>query len=65
MVLWLGGLLVLLQLALTYAWPLQELFKTAPIDGHTWLFIGLLSVAIFVLVEIEKWAWRLAGIHRL
>jgi heme/copper-type cytochrome/quinol oxidase subunit 3 len=65
MVLWMGGLLVLLQVALTYAWPLQALFKTAPIDALAWLFIGLLSAAIFAVVEIEKWAWRLAGIHRL
>jgi magnesium-transporting ATPase (P-type) len=65
MVLWMAGLLVLLQLALTYAWPLQVMFKTAAIDGATWALIGALSIAVFALVELEKWVWRLAGLQRM
>ena len=48
------GVLLLFQLAFTYAGPMQHLFGTAALDAMTWLFILLLGSSVFFLVEAEK-----------
>ena len=48
-------LLVLLQLAYTYAYPMQMLFGSAALTLTTWLQIILVAASVFVLVELEKW----------
>jgi len=63
--LWVSGLLISLQLMLTYAPPLQLFFRTAAIDASAWGLIVLLSLGVFLLVEIEKALWRQAGVRRL
>lgn len=59
-----GGL-VLLQLAFTYAAPLQSLFRTVALDALAWVLILVLGLAMFLLVELEKWLLRLCGVQRL
>jgi magnesium-transporting ATPase (P-type) len=55
------GLALLLQLAFTYAPPMQLLFETAAIEARIWLHILPAAVTIYFIVEVEKWlvaAWR-------
>ncbi len=59
------GVLVVLQLALTYLPFLQGIFTTAAIGGVAWAFILLLGLLMFVAVEVEKLLWRRAGVTRM
>jgi len=52
------GVLVLLQVALTYLPWMQGLFGTAALDFLAWGRIALFGIALFAIVEIEK---RLLG----
>lgn len=45
---------VVLQVLFTYAPPLQYVFDTRNLDGESWGKIILLSVAVYLLVEAEK-----------
>lgn len=56
MALWMCTLLVTLQLAFTYAEPMQRVFATAPLDAASWLTIGAIGALKFLAVEAEK-AW--------
>lgn len=58
MVLWMGALLIILQLAFTYLAPMQRLFKTAALDGQSWLVIMGLSALLFLAVEAGKAVMR-------
>jgi len=60
-----AALLVLLQLAFTYAPPMQQLLSSAPLCSSSWAMIAALSLTVFAAVEIEKWAWRRAGLQRM
>jgi magnesium-transporting ATPase (P-type) len=60
-----AALLVLLQLAFTYAPPMQQLLSSAPLCASSWAMIAALSLTVFAAVEIEKWAWRRAGLQRM
>jgi magnesium-transporting ATPase (P-type) len=51
------AILVVVQLAFTYAPPANALFGTAPIDADEWLAIAALAAVLFLAVEAEK-AWR-------
>lgn len=48
------ALVILLQLAFTYAPPLQYLFASAPMDGYAWLRVIGVAFTVFLLVELEK-----------
>ncbi len=48
------GVLVVMQLAFTYAGPMQALFHTQGIDAGTWGRIVLVAASVLVLVEVEK-----------
>jgi P-type Ca2+ transporter type 2C len=48
------GLLILLQLLLTYVPFMNELFSTAPIAASLWLYPLLGGSIVFFLVELEK-----------
>ncbi|MGQ0599196.1 cation-translocating P-type ATPase [Aquabacterium sp.] len=54
--LWMCAVLILLQLAFTYAEPMQAVFATAPLDIASWAVIGLIGLIKFLAVEVEK-AW--------
>ncbi|KAF1857658.1 hypothetical protein Lal_00013126 [Lupinus albus] len=56
---WLSiAVMTLLQLAFTYAPPLQSLFGTAPVGVTAWAAMAAVGVGLFVLMELEK---RLSG----
>ncbi|MCY1366884.1 hypothetical protein D9M69_537920 [compost metagenome] len=62
---WTGVITLVLQLLLTYAPPMQQLFGTAALDAPTWGVIVALAGGLFVAVEAEK-AWlRYRGVHRI
>ena len=48
------GITILFQLAFTYLPAMQKIFGSAAIDIAQWGWVLLLSVAIFVLVELRK-----------
>ncbi len=52
------GLVIVFQLAWTYTGPMQLLFGSAALSGWHWLVIVLAAIAIFLLVEAEKFVWR-------
>ncbi len=58
-------LLVLLQMLLTYAPPMQALFGTASLDVASWLRILGLAGGVFLAVELVKWVLRRRGVHRM
>lgn len=47
--------MILLQLSFTYVPFMNKLFHTAPIGADIWGFIVLYGIAIFFIVEIEKY----------
>ncbi|MFZ2391111.1 HAD-IC family P-type ATPase, partial [Rhodoferax sp.] len=51
---WGAGLMLALQLALTYWQPLASLFGTAPLDVRTWGEIIVVALVTMVIVEQEK-----------
>ncbi|MDO9095151.1 MAG: HAD-IC family P-type ATPase [Rubrivivax sp.] len=59
--LWMSALLIVLQLAFTYAPPLQRLFQTQALDGQSWLVIAGLSALLFLAVEAGKAVLRRRG----
>jgi len=63
--LWMGVLLVGLQLAFTYAPPLQALFQTTALDAMAWAVILGLGVLKFLAVEAEKAVLRRLGVTRM
>ncbi|WP_031386648.1 cation-transporting P-type ATPase [Desulfonatronum thiodismutans] len=60
-VLWSILVLVVLQLAFTYAPPMQFLFRTEGLGLGTWLRIFVFGIVLFLLVEGEKFLWRRSG----
>ena len=48
------ALMLALQMAFTYAPPLQRLFGTAPIGWADWARMAAAAAAVFLLVEAEK-----------
>jgi len=55
---WVSVCLIIFQLLFTYAPQMQLLFKTAPLDGLSWLVIASLGLVKFIAVELEKTVWR-------
>lgn len=54
--LWLGVfIMIVLQMLFTYVPVMNHFFGSAPISLNAWLRIFLIGVAIFVIIEIEKW----------
>ena len=59
------GVLIFLQLAFTYAPPLQHVFASEGLGWASWAVIIGLAVAKFLAVEAEKAFWRHRGVLRL
>jgi potassium/sodium efflux P-type ATPase len=51
---WGAGLMLALQLALTYWLPLASLFGTAPIGVRAWGEISVVGLTVIIIVELEK-----------
>ncbi len=62
---WVSVVLILLQIAFTYAPPMQALFKSTPLDAAAWALIVALSLGKFLAVEVEKAVLRRFGVQRL
>ncbi|NWF38104.1 cation-transporting P-type ATPase [Mariprofundus sp. NF] len=52
------GLLIIFQLLLTYAPPMQLMFGTADMSAAAWLRVVAVASSVLFLVEIEKWLLR-------
>ena len=63
--LWMGALLMGLQLLFTYSVPLQQVFQTAPLDLASWLMILALGLGLFVAVEAQKAVLRRLNVRSL
>jgi magnesium-transporting ATPase (P-type) len=63
--LWASVVLIVLQLAFTYAPPLQFMFRTVPLDAASWAVILGLGMVKFLAVEAEKAVLRRFGVQRL
>lgn len=48
-----------LQLAFVYLPFFNSLFHTHPLDATNWMLSGGVALAGFLVISIEKWAWRL------
>ena len=57
--------LILLQLAFTYASPMQQVFHSTSLDMLSWSVILGLGMLKFVAVEAEKALWRIGRIERM
>jgi len=57
------GICLLLQLLFTYAAPLQNVFGSVGMTLEEWLRVLLAGLALFVVVELEKWLVRRYRLH--
>jgi magnesium-transporting ATPase (P-type) len=48
------GILIVLQLGITYLPFMNVAFSTAPLEAKDWIFPFVLGVAVFLIVEVEK-----------
>lgn len=53
-----SGILILVQLAVTYVPFMNTLLGTEPIGLRYWLWPLLIGLSVFVIVELEKWLVR-------
>ncbi|MDE5414063.1 cation-transporting P-type ATPase [Alkalihalobacterium chitinilyticum] len=53
-----AGLLIFIQLGVTYLPFMNTVLGTAPIPADYWIIPVLIGFAVFVIVEIEKWITR-------
>lgn len=54
-----SGLLILLQLSITYIPFMNNVFGTVQLPFNLWLYPLVFGFIIFIIVEIEKWVMRL------
>jgi ATPase, P-type (transporting), HAD superfamily, subfamily IC len=54
----------LLQLAFTYAPPMQALFETRSLTPGVWLAIGAASISVLIVIELEKTVLRIIRNNR-
>jgi hypothetical protein len=54
-----------LQGLFIYAPFMQEVFASRALSADSWLVVLALCAGMFLAVEVEKWLWRRAGVHRL
>lgn len=57
-VLYAVGLLIPVQLAFTYAGPMQVVFSTVAMDFDAWLRVVMIASTVLILVELEKLLFR-------
>jgi magnesium-transporting ATPase (P-type) len=53
-----AAVLIVFQIAFTYASPMQLLFHTTPLSAMQWAHIVTVASSLFFLVELEKWLVR-------
>jgi magnesium-transporting ATPase (P-type) len=57
-------IVVIFQMLFTYLPVMQHFFGTAPIEWDAWFRIIILSILLFVVVELEKWLIRFFKLDR-
>ena len=62
---WMCALLIVFQLLLTYAPPMQAVFQTAALDALSWAVILGLGLLKFLAVELEKAVLRRLNIRNM
>jgi Ca2+-transporting ATPase len=55
------GLVLVFQIAWTYAPPMHLLFGSSGLSASHWGLIWLAGIIIFLLIELEKFVWRRMG----
>ncbi len=53
-----SGILLILQICLTYLPAMNTVFGTTPIGGAYWFFPISIGILVFFVVELEKWILR-------
>ena len=53
-----SGLLVLLQIGVTYLPFMNTILGTVPIALEYWLIPIAIGISVFILIEVEKWITR-------
>lgn len=53
-----SGILIAVQLAVTYVPFMNFLLGTVPLEAQNWLWPLVIGVSVFVIVELEKWIVR-------
>lgn len=53
------GIVIILQIGFTYLPFMQEVFSTRSIPVSEWFVITIISIIIFLIIELEKWILRL------
>ncbi len=53
-----SGILIAVQLGVTYLPVMNLLLGTVPLAAHHWISPIAIGTSVFVIVEIEKWLWR-------
>lgn len=59
------AILAVVQGLFIYAPWMQAVFASQPLGLASWLTVLTLCAAMFLVVELTKWIWRRAGLHRL
>lgn len=59
-----GAIMVLLQLGITYLPFMNRVFGTTPLALRDWTWPLLLGLAVFTVVEFEKWVMRMIDVYR-
>lgn len=63
-IVWLIGLMLVLQSAMTYVPWFQQVFETAALPWQAWARMGLVSLVLLLFVEAEKaWSQRRSAPH--
>jgi len=53
-----SGILILVQIGITYLPFMNTILGTVPIDAEYWVIPVVIGVVVFIAVEIEKWITR-------
>lgn len=59
-----SGILIAMQLSVSYIPFMNEVLDTCPISFADWKYPVLLGIVIFIIVEIEKFVMRRIDIHK-
>ncbi|MDU1890246.1 MAG: cation-transporting P-type ATPase [Dysgonomonas sp.] len=60
-----SGLLIVLQLGITYIPFMNNVFGTYPLEAHYWLYPLIMGVVVFFVVELEKAIMTRLGLAKL
>lgn len=60
-----SGLLILLQVCILYIPFMNKVFATVPLPLSGWIYPLILGLAVFAIVEVEKWIMRMVKPEQL